>query len=224
MLSNKHIAAIHAAKTHAGLSDGEYRKVLFEVAGVETSKDVSLGDREFSAIMDRLKTDKPGWKYGQIKKFRQYAKFCKMSEVESRQELYKVTGQMNEDSPQLNNQDFDNMMPELETVLDNLINAGKAETPKGLDIRYWRGRVPNGKLTSRQDWEIRSLWADVKEYFSEEKRSFNYLCGFISRALGLKLDITDLAQLKSWQAVKAIDALKLRLEQEQNKLEKEVPF
>jgi hypothetical protein len=227
MLDAKQIKSIHIAKSAAGLSDEQYRKLLFEVTGAKSSKDSALGDREYNLFMKAMKKHKyPGWQPGQVKKFRQYSiNFCAMTEDRARGELFKLTGKMHETSPDLDNEDFEIVMSEFESKLESLIKGCMLGKPAGVDINYWRNRFPrDGRLTTRQDWEIRSLWADLKIYFDEDKREFNYLHGFISKVLGLRLAITDLFQLKSWQAVKAIDALKSRLDQEVKKLQKDVPF
>jgi hypothetical protein len=224
MLKPNEIKSIHIAKSKAGLSDKQYREILDEVAGVTSSKDSCLCARDYNEIMKRLTVSRPGWKPRQLGKFKQYAALCCMSKEESRAELYKTTGVMNEESPELGNEEFELVMSELEAKLEELVKAGKTVKPDRLDLRYWRDRLPNGRLSSRQDWELRSLWIKLSEFLPEEKRGYEYFFGLISRALNLKLNITDLYQLKAAQAVRAIDALKNRLSQEENRLSKDVPF
>jgi hypothetical protein len=51
MLTNAQKALIKQGQRECGLSDGEYRQVLREVAGAESSKDGKLGDRDFDRVM-----------------------------------------------------------------------------------------------------------------------------------------------------------------------------
>lgn len=222
MLSAKQIAAIHVAKNMHGVDESQYRLILREAAGVSSSKAPELGNREFGVIMDALKSHRQGWQGGQIRKFRQYAGFAGISLQEARNVLYKATWIMSEESPELKQSQFEFAMASLEETLEARIKNGQAELPKGLSIDYWRGRLPGKQLSSRQLWEINNLWQKIGEYLPEEKRSSAYLEAILSKACGIK--VGNVEDLPGWVATKAVEALKLKLKQEQAKMAEEVPF
>jgi len=226
MLDRRQIATLHIEKAKAKLSEERYREILFEVAGVSSSKDESLGDAEFRAIVKAIQGEaekRAGWKDGQLSKFRQYARFCQLNETESRRELFKITGQMHEESEGLDQDHFELVMASLEEKLEKLIEGGLA-TPDGIDILYWRTRQPNGKLTSRQRHEIFTLWDELQPYLDQEKRRYAYLHGIVQSCLRLKKELSDIGELSRRQGVVIVDALKKRVAQAAAKVQEAVPF
>jgi len=227
MLDKRQIQSLHIEKSKAKLTEEAYREILREVANVSSSKDEALTDLDFRAIVKAIQAEasrRPGWKPGQVAKFKQYAGFCQLSEACARQELFKLTGWMDAEAESLNNDDFEHVMACLEDRLDNLVKSGCINTPKGIDLAYWRNRQPNGRLTSRQRHEIMSLWVELQPYLLPEKKTYAYLYGIIQSGLRLKQAPSDIGELSRRQGVMIIDALKKRIEQEKNRMKQAVPF
>jgi hypothetical protein len=229
MLSARQIISIHTAKSRAGLDDPEYRLILRDF-GAESSKDAALGDGEYQNIMRAIngsrKKPTPGWKRGQIKAVHRYAALNGISEQDMRTVIFKISGEMHESSPRLTHDHFEMVMEQLETDFERKVNTGEAALPEGLQIDYWRSRNPNGQSTTRQRWEIKQLWIELRKYLPEQKRNHDYLLGFCKLATKSVLDFTDigLVQLTVGQAKIVIDALKRRVETEKKKVDAEVPF
>jgi len=112
----------------------------------------------------------------------------------------------------------------LEERLESLVSSGSVEAPEGFDLQYWRGRLPNGKLTSRQRHEIISLWEELELYLPQEKCRYAYLYGMIQSCLRLKKELSDIGELSRRQGVVIVDALKKRVEQAKAKVQEAVPF
>ena len=227
MLSASQIKGLHIEKSHAKLSDEAYRQILREVADVSSSKDASLGDADYWAIIKTIKAEgvrRPGWQLGQLARFRKYAFFCGLSETRSRQELYKLTGKMHEEDSTLKQSEFDYVMACLEERLESLVASGSVEAPEGFDLNYWRGRLPNGKLSSRQRHEISTLWSQLQPYLPEEKRTLAYLHGIAASLLRMKTRPGDVGELSVGQGVRLVDALRLRIDQEASRIVCTVPF
>lgn len=229
MLARKYLAQIHIEKKNADVSDEEYRLILHEVAGVESSK--NLAEKQVWRVVNAIRSKaahKPsrssgGWQQRQISKLRQYAiTFCKLDETRMRETLFQYTGVMHEDSRELKQADFDQVMAGIEECLEAMIQSGKVKLPSGLDVNYWRNRLPGAKLSSRQIWEIKNLWEQICQYLDEDKRGEEYLNAILSRVCRMR--VCYIGELPAWRAVKAIEALKLKLEQEQTKMKEEVPF
>lgn len=74
--------------------------------------------------------------------------------------------------------------------------------------------------------KIWALWYDLKGYLPERERTVSYLLGFVRRASGNEQikDAAGLSLLSPKEAYRTIEALKSRLEQEVNQINKEVPF
>jgi len=229
MLCAKQIAAIHIAKSENGVSDRDYRFILRETTGASSSKDPDLGNKEFGWIMNALKTQRKGWQAGQLKKFRQYSKFCGMSLQEARRVLYVATGFMSEESPELKQPQFEQAMGALEEELEKRIRGGSVPMRNGIDLSYWRKRLPGSKISSRQVNAIETLWAQISELLPPEKRGRGYLLGILARACNIN-EIHDIKAIPGWRAVRAIETLKQKLEQEQQQgsaiqeEQEEVPF
>ena len=250
MLTNQQKASIHIAKNERGMSDQDYRALLTELTGAISSTDPALGDKEYQAIMKAINNtadatpapshsegasishrDVPGgWKPSQVQKFRQYVRLCKMDITEARQLLYRAVGAMNEESPQLTQIDFDDVMSTIEAELEVRVQTGRVTVPGNIDLRYWRRRRPGkGAANTRETYLIDELWRELSGYLSVEKQNTQYLLGFIAhtchfaRAKAVK-------DLSARDALKVIDALRRRLEQERRSValdvheEDEVPF
>ncbi len=227
MLNASQIKGLHIEKSKAKLSEEAYRQILREVADVSSSKDESLGEREYWAIIKAIKADgsrRQGWQLGQLKKFKQYAFFCGLSETQARQELYKLTGRMHEEDASLKQSDFDYVMACLEERLESLVASGGVEAPEGFELDYWRNRLPDGKLSSRQCREVATLWGQLQPYLPEEKRTLAYLHGIAASLLRLKTLPGDVGELSGAQGVRLVDALKRRIAQEARQIVCAVPF
>ena len=83
--------------------------------------------------------------------------------------------------------------------------------------------------TERKIWR---LWLGceknpgLRSYLPQPERTVSYLLGFVRRASGNQKiqEVDDLASLTRKQAYHTIEALKLRLEHEREKVAQEVPF
>lgn len=223
MLTKKQIAAIHVAMSRAGITKERYRAILREVAGVDSSTDPELTNRDCDAILAALKPHRQGWQDGQLRTFRKYQDFCRITAQEARELLFRVTGWNHEESPSLTCEMFERVMAELETMLEGKIGSGAATLPDGVDLGYWRGKLPGAKITSRQVYEIELLWSKLMPYLEEEKRRTGYLLAILASACRIKY-LDDVRNLASFRANRAIEALKARLDQEQQKVKDEIPF
>ena len=227
MLNASQIKGLHIEKSKAGLSDAQYRQILHEVCDVESSKDESLSESDYWLLVKAIKAvsrSRYGWKPSQLSRFRKYASYCKLGDSAVRQELFKLTGQMHEESLELTNDDFEHVMASLEDRLARMVALKEIEAPAGIELDYWSKRLPNGKLTSRQRYEITGLWEQLKTYLTPERQTFAYLYGFAQSCLRLKSMPGDLGELSRKQGVILVDALKRRLAQEIQHLAKAVPF
>ena len=234
MLTNQQKASIHIAKKERGMSDPDYRALLAELTGAKSSTDPRLGDKEYQAIMKALRgiqdneadvkpEHRQGWQLPQVKKFRQYVRLCKMDLTEARGLLYRAVGAMNEESPHLKQIDFDDVMATIEAELEVRAQTGQASVPGHINLQYWRRRRPGkGAVNTRESHKIFEVWNELKGYLDADKQNDQYLLGFaahtcrLSRAKAIK-------DLSAREALKVIDALKRRLEQERRKMA-DVPF
>ncbi len=225
MLARNYIAQIHIEKQHAGLQDEEYRNLLFEVAGVRSSK--NLQDDEADAVIEAIKAEgeqREGWKSRQLVKWRQYLKFCAMSEQEGNELLFKVTGLMSCEAPGLAQADFDMAMAEIESLLEDKLSAAEVPMPGGIDLNFWRSRNPrNGQANRRSIREIRQQWAELCEYLEEGKQNEDYMYGFCAHVCRHN-PAKPLSELTEKEAGRIIEAIKQRIEQEKKKLAADVPF
>lgn len=82
-------------------------------------------------------------------------------------------------------------------------------------------KAPKKTPTEAKIWAI---WYDLKGFLPQHERTAAYLLGIVRRASGNEAvqRTADLARLTGREAYRAIEALKLRLEHEQKKME--VPF
>jgi hypothetical protein len=212
-------AAIHITKKDAHLSDARYRLILHKATGMDSCKGMTEDQQKAALIALKAELNhKPGWQQRQVNKFKQYARFCAMSEIEYRRLLQQTTGWLNEESPELDQAHFDDIMVEIEKELSNRINDNLVSLPKGVNIKYWRDRHPNkGKSNSRQQHLILELWEELCEYLTPEQRTMQYMFGLIAQACRMT-QAKPLTELSKYQAVTTIEALKLRIEQQQRKL------
>jgi len=245
MFSNQQKASIHIAKNERGMSDPDYRALLKELTGAVSSTDPRLSEKDYQDIMKAInganvafevkKASSPsegaisrgrrsaGWKESQLKKFRQYVRLCKMDMSEARQLLYRTVGAMNEESPDLKQVDFDDVMAAIETELETRVKAGTASAPGHIHLQYWRQRHPEkGAVNTRESHLIFGLWNDLKAYLGEEKRTMQYLLGFASHVCRFTRS-KAIEDLSAREALKVIDALRKRIIQEQKRAA-EVPF
>jgi len=211
MITKQSIKAIHAAKNRAGLTDGEYRAILLDVADCHTCKLMDQGDvgKVLDAIQARV-TKRRGWQPAQTAKVRGYAELARMSDQEMRQLLHEVSGQMHEDSPSLNNYHYDRMMIRLEMRVADAVARGDSKWPDHYRPTYWRTRGGKpGDMTTRERHEIFKRWDQLKKFLPPEKRNDGYLQAIAIHATGRR--IAEIYALKSWQALQVIDALGDRL-------------
>ena len=218
MAARNYKAAIHITKKDGGFSEARYRLILHKATGLDSCKGMTEDQQRAALAALKAEADhKPGWQQRQINKLKQYARFCGMNEVEYRRLIQQTTGWMNEESPQLDQDNFDDIMLEIEKELSHRINDNLVQLPKGVDIKYWRNRHPNkGKSNSRQQHLILELWEELCEYLTPEQRTMQYLFGLIAQACRMT-QAKALTELTKYQAVTTIEALKLRIEQQQNR-------
>lgn len=224
MHARNYIAQIHIEKQHAGLGDAEYRQLLFDVAGVRSSK--NLAPDQADAVIDAIKAEaeqREGWKPRQLAKWAQYLGFCKMTTEKGNELLYKITGLMSAEAPGLDQQDFDQAMSEIESQLDDLIAAAEVAMPGGIDLHFWRQRNRAGLANRREVRLIRQLWDELCEYLPEADRNENYMYGFCAHVCRFP-QAKPLGEMREAEVHKVIEAIKLRIAQEKKKLSTEVPF
>lgn len=239
MLNNKQKASIHIAKNERGMSDPDYRALLKNLTGSTSSTNPNLGDKEYQDIMKAINgisnneadikkggcNARQGWQVKQLRKFRQYCKYCCMDESEARETIFKNFGVMHEEAPTLTNTDFDDIMVILEELLEKRSSSlmPGVRPRDGIDLQYWRRRHPKrGGVNSRESHLIFGLWNDLKAYLGEEKQTMQYLIGFAANTCRLSR-AKAIEELSAREALKVIDALRKRIIQEQKKAAK-VPF
>jgi hypothetical protein len=224
MTGKNYIAQIHIEKQHAGLDDAEYRQLLFEVAGVKSSK--NLAEDQVDAVIDAIKAEgeqREGWKSRQLARWNQYLKFCALTKEKGNEFLYKITGLMSAEAPGLTQQDYDQAMAEIESYLEDKIAAAEVAMPGGIDLHFWRHRNPAGFANRRETRKIKQLWAELCEYLPEPERTEDYMFGFVAHALRLN-KAKPLSELREAEIHRVIEAIKLRISQEKANLAKIVPF
>jgi len=213
MLSPAQVKSLHVLKSHLGLSDPEYRKALKDACGADSSKDPRLGNREFGKIADAMraaaeaKAKGGGWSPSQIRIFKRYANLVYETLNEARSVIHAAAGVLSEESPSLDERDFDAVMSALEAELEAMAKAGLAEIPKRMDIHYWRHK--SASMTSRQLWLIERLLSEV---MPESDGSDAWLSGFCRKATGLRLP-DGWRSMDAASAAKSIEALRLRKRQ-----------
>lgn len=222
MAAIDYIKLIHIAKSAACLDRPSYLQMLFKFGGAKSSTE--LDEEQRKELLREIKAaaeHRQGWQTRQLKKFDLYRKFAKLTETEARAVLHEVTGVMHESGPGLTQQQFEHVMAALETRLDEQISGGWAKLPSGIDLNYWRNRLPGKMATSRQLFEIRETWNELAGYLQPEKQTDEYLQGIIAQACGRK---PGKIIMTVFAARTAIDALKQKLEHEKKKLADAVPF
>lgn len=219
MIDYQAIKRIHAAKTAAGMTDPEYRGLLRETAGVASCK--SLRPDQVAAVVDAILAvhhHRRGWQPEQLRKIRKYARLAKLTDNQLRGIIHQVSGYMHEDSPQLSQYHFDRIMPLLETKVSDAVAAGLAAWPAGYQPQYWRRRNPGqGEMTTRERRLIFELWAQLRQYLLPEQikprakktSEYWYLQEIAAHACGYY--VRDIWEIKSWQALLLIDALRDRI-------------
>ena len=224
MHARNYIAQIHIEKQHAGLGEDEYRQLLFDVAGVKSSK--ALAEDQVDAVIDAIKAEgeqREGWKSRQLARWNQYLGFCNLTKEKGNELLYKITGLMSAEAPGLGQADFDQAMSEIESYLEDKISSAEVAMPGGIDLHFWRQRNPAGFANRRETRKIRQLWSELCEYLPESERTEDYMYGFIAHALRLN-KAKGLGELRESESHKVIEALKQRIAQEKAKLSEAVPF
>jgi hypothetical protein len=151
---------------------------------------------------------------GQIGLVKMYAKYAGLANQDYRALLKEHTGKLSSTDPDLGQYEFDVVMPALEIRAHLAEINGRAVGSKPARIRdwyYWRKRCPKtGMVNSRELWKINKLWSDLKPYVSESGHDDHaYLCSISGHACGSR--IQHLHELKQWQALALIEALKDRL-------------
>ena len=227
-LARNNIVQIHIEKQNAGLSDAVYRKLLQEIGGVGSSKDLAPDKvgKLVEAIRKAGKEEREGWSPKQLGTLRRYWRYCGLNETQGNTEVYKVTGLMSCESPGLDQVDYDMAMADLEELLETRINAGMVVCPDGVELDFWRNRNPrNGKANRRELRLIMLLWNELCELIGQDKNNKEYLYGFIAHACRLRTAV-PLSELSAVMAHKLTEALKIRVDQEHKKQEnaEKVPF
>lgn len=217
-LAHNYLAAIHAAKNTAQLTDDAYRSVLHEVAGVRSAKllDVAAARRVLARLAEVSDANYRGWSPGQLQIFRRYAAAAGLSDAAARLLVYQVTGVRSGADETLTQTDYDQTMAEVEK---RCVAAGRL--PNRAVAGYWQSKNPPGRANCRQIRKIWALWQELRVYLPEDHRNDGYLRGFVGRAVR---DQESLADLEEAAAKKAIEALKQRLEQEKSQFATEIPF
>lgn len=99
-------------------------------------------------------------------------------------------------------------------------------------LRDERRQAAKSRPKSPAERKIWALWLGgcdrpgLRNYLPQPERTASYLLGFVRRASGNAeiMQPEDLARLTRRQAYRTIEALKLRLEHEREKVAQEVPF
>ena len=99
-------------------------------------------------------------------------------------------------------------------------------------IRDERRKSEKSRVKSPAERKIWALWLGgddrpgLRNYLPAQDRTANYLLGFVRRASGNSAitKAADLSSLTGKEAYRTIEALKLRLEHEREKVAQEVPF
>ena len=225
MLARNLIARIHIEANNSGLKKEDYHKLLFRVANVESS--TQLSERQADAVISAIKSEaekRNGWKPRQCQLWRKYLKMAGMNEQAGGELLYKITGYMSPESPELVQTDYDQSMVEIESVLEDRIESAQVAMPGDVDLRFWRSRNPrNGTANRREVRKIKELWDELCGYLEPCNQNLDYLFGFCAHTLRLNR-AKPVEELKELEAHKVIEALKQRIAQEKKKLSTEVPF
>ena len=104
------------------------------------------------------------------------------------------------------------------------VSSSRELTPEGVRTVYLRlKRLSLAETrTARYVWV---LWGQLQPYLPASDRNGAWLAGFIRKCAKCKLeDLSDLSALTGKEAHRTIEALKLRLEHEREKVAQEVPF
>lgn len=226
MASVAQIRLIKRLQREVGLCDADYRDLLRREGGEESCK--NLDNQGCDAVIKALKAarpHKPGWRDRQIFVWRKYVKACGMSERESRAFLAGVAENiMSEESPLLVQRHYDDAMAAIESELDFRVAEGTAEWPPKTDPQYWRNRHPSsGGENTREAHKIKELWDELTGYLPIEKQNEAYLLGICSQCCKRRIQDHD-TEMREWEALAVIEALKDKLEHAKKKLESEVPF
>ena len=99
-------------------------------------------------------------------------------------------------------------------------------------IRDERRQAAKKRVKTPTERKIWRLWLGceknpgLRSYLPQPERTVSYLLGFVRRASGNQKiqEVDDLASLTRKQAYHTIEALKLRLDHEREKVAQEVPF
>ena len=243
MISRKQIASIKIAQKDAGIADEQYRQILFQVAGATSCKD--LESNQVVDVMNAIKDaavlrttegggpanagkkagHRKGWQPKQIRTWKKYVGYCKMSDLDAAQLLYKATGYSDVESSKLTQIHFDIAMAAIEVRLEELHHGEHGEhgesffDKKKIQKNYWRNKRPKrGKASSREIWEIKQKWTELEQLLSPEHRNDEYLLGICAHACRYA-EHKPLQDMTSSDALKAIEALKMRVIQCERKLE-----
>jgi len=150
---------------------------------------------------------------GQVGLVKMYQRYAGMSNQEYRELLRELTGHTTATAAELTQHDFDVVMSAVE-IRAHLAEAnGRAVGRRPARIRdwyYWRKRCPKpGQISSRELHRIMGLWNQLKAFLAPEHATHDYLCSIAAQAGGRC--VTHLHDLRSWQAMALIEALKDRL-------------
>jgi len=150
-----------------------------------------------------------------------YAKLARLSRAEY-EGLLTETARV-ETSCRLDQVGFDLIMPVLEAILWDRIDAGIVPDPhvRGAHIErfHWRNKAPKeGMADSRHCHKIKVLWGLLMDYLPETARNDAYLAGIISKVSGInRHDLLGADATIAWEKVPnnaarlAIEAIKDRL-------------
>ena len=145
-----------------------------------------------------------------------YKALARLEEQEYRGLLIAAAGPRSDGSRSAADKDltqraFDTFMAMIEYRLERNIQEGVCPEPRGINLHYWRNRLPaSGMSNSRDQHEIRDWWYKLQPYIEQAKRNPDYLHAIAAHACGLG-HVDSITHLTSLQAGLTIEAVKDRL-------------
>ena len=104
------------------------------------------------------------------------------------------------------------------------VSSSRDLSPDG-DRAVYRTLCGMARATTPQARYVWVLWEELQPYLPPAERTGAYLAGLIRRSTGAYLaDLSELSAQPPQVLHKAIEALKRRIAQEEEKLKEEVPF
>lgn len=155
------------------------------------------------------------WENGQKAVVKRYQKYAALSDFDYRRLLLTTTGQRTSTAQELSQGDFDVFMAVLEVTLWERFGQGLCDRPPaGIQPDYWQRRCPAaGMANSRHLHLIGPLYQQLVNALDAANQSPvdppRYLLQMASRAS--RRPIHNLSELRAWDAVSLIEAIKDRL-------------